>query len=54
MYLDVFYNKKKNDHLTIECELCELLRRGGRMKYHGKYINVRFRLIQTWSSVSLT
>jgi hypothetical protein len=24
------------------------------MKNHGKYINVRFRLIRTWSSVSLT
>jgi hypothetical protein len=53
MYLDVFYNKK----ITIwpsNVHFCELLRRGGRMKNHGKYINVRFRLIRTWSSVSLT
>jgi hypothetical protein len=53
MYLDVFYTKK----ITIwpsNVNFCELLRRRGRMKNHGKYINVHFRLIRTWSIVSLT
>ena len=53
MYLDVFYSKT----ITIwpqNVNFCELLRRRERMKNHGKYINVRFRLIRTWSSASLT
>jgi hypothetical protein len=40
--------------LTIECEFLWTFKKRGRMKNHGKYINVRFRLIRTWSSVSLT
>jgi hypothetical protein len=41
----------------MNVEFCELWRRGGGeifMKNHGKYINIRFRMIRTSFSVSLT
>jgi hypothetical protein len=48
-----FFLYYKKNHLTIEYEFLWTFKKRGRIKNHGKYINVRFRLIRTWSSVSL-